>query len=127
MDVESLRAEMEEHLKNNPDKDAPGGFRDRFAYVAEQHASDDCDFPKPVLEAQLMQIRVEAEAAVKAARADSAPKPRMEAPAEPTREIPRPHGDPGDPLARPSSALKRSVFPAVIVLIVLAASLFYVR
>jgi hypothetical protein len=70
MDVNKLRAELEEQLAKNPHEDAPDGFRDRFeAAVAD-------DGPKDEVEAQLRRIRDEAEAAARAVHADApAPKP----------------------------------------------------
>lgn len=62
MDVDSLRKELEEHLKKNPDKSAPSGFRDRFDSALEQMAADD-GVPDETWEAQLERITAEAEAA----------------------------------------------------------------
>ncbi|HMJ93738.1 MAG TPA: hypothetical protein VK472_06540 [Allosphingosinicella sp.] len=62
MDVDGLRKELEEHLKENPDKNAPSGFRDRFDTVLEQMAAED-GVPDDVWEGQLQRIRNEAEAA----------------------------------------------------------------
>ena len=64
MDVDSLRKELEEHLKKNPDESAPSGFRDRFESVLEQMAADD-GIEDSEWEAQLQRIRDEAEAAHK--------------------------------------------------------------
>jgi hypothetical protein len=75
MDVDSLRKELEEHLKNNPDDHAPNGFRDRFEETAEDLAAADSDESRAELEAQLRQIRVEAEMAVKCACDDGGEAP----------------------------------------------------
>ena len=80
MDVGTLRDELEEQLKNNPDEHAPSGFRDRFeATVEGMEAADDAE-TKAALEAQLRQIRAEAEAAVKCAcgEDEQAPAPSAE-------------------------------------------------
>jgi hypothetical protein len=100
MDVESLRKELEEHLKNNPDEHAPAGFRDRFEATIEDIEAADSDESRTELEAQLHQIRVEAEVAVKCACDDgeaSAPTAsREEAAAE--APAPKPEADDSDPI-----------------------------
>jgi len=85
MDVDSLKAELEEHLKKNPHPDAPDGFRDRFDAFVEQHAAeaDEDDFSKAELEEQLKRIRDEAEAAWNAAGADPGGAPKVDAPSAP--------------------------------------------
>jgi hypothetical protein len=65
MDVDSLRAELEEHLKKNTDEHAPHGFRDRFDTLAVELGEAGDAGSKSALEAQLHQVRVEAEAAAK--------------------------------------------------------------
>jgi hypothetical protein len=67
MDVDTLRNELEEHLKNNPDEHAPSGFRDRFEATVEDIEAAESEECRAELEAQLRQIRVEAEVAVKCA------------------------------------------------------------
>ena len=63
MDVKSLRSELERHLGNNPDKDAPDGFRDRFEGIVDEFESGNDHVPSEVRETQLQQICKEAEAA----------------------------------------------------------------
>jgi cobalamin biosynthesis Mg chelatase CobN len=67
MDVDSLRNELENHLKRNPDEHAPSGFRDRFAATIEDLEAAEDDESKAELEAALKQIRAEAEAAANCA------------------------------------------------------------
>ena len=63
MDIDSLRNELEEHLKRNPDPDAPSGFRDRFDELAADIEAAQDEESKTELKAQLAKIRAEAEAA----------------------------------------------------------------
>jgi len=146
MDLESLKAEMEEHLKHNPDADAPQGFRDRFDTVVEELKSGDNDFEESELHAQLQQIRDEAEAAACAHEAgggDDADDPGVGRPADPPRASAAPDGpDIGDPPAGGASitpeprvtdaepsggALQRFGFPVLVVVVLLAAAYFFFR
>jgi hypothetical protein len=127
MDVDSLRAELEQQLDKNPDEDAPGGFRDRFDIVADRYAAGDGDVPKEALEAQLQQIRNEAEAAWRACQADPA------AGAEAAAPDGRPRAESGDtgaadvPAAEPGGLLSRFGLPLVLILVVVAAAYFFLR
>ncbi len=71
MDVDSLKNELEEHLKRNPDEHAPSGFRDRFAATLEDIEAAGSDEEKKELEAELQRIRTEAECAANCACGDS--------------------------------------------------------
>ena len=93
MDIDGLRNELEELLKMNPDQDAPQGFRDRFEAAVTRKSVEGDGIPVESQEAELQQIRDEAEAAAKAAGEGRAtPKPKMKdtAPARQPRG-----GDPG--------------------------------
>jgi len=154
MDVDNLRAELETHLKNNPHKDAPGGFRDRFDAYAEQYAAGDDDVPKSVMEEQLVRVRNDAEAAANAAAGDAAPDmrigaspPRAAAPKKrgPADGDPAPDVRPGDssPARRESSGADEAALAAapaaapgflqgygivlVAILAVLVGAFFYFR
>jgi hypothetical protein len=128
MDVDSLKAELEEHLAKNPDEHAPGGFRDRFDLLVEQYQADDGDVPKSVLEAELQQIRSEAEAAWSCCatpHAEEAP-PRAEAveiPADPGGPI----SAPADDVDPPASGLMRYGLALVAALVILAAAYYFFR
>lgn len=150
MDVDSLRAELEQHLDRNAHPDAPDGFRDRFDHVAEQIGAGEGDSPKSVLEGQLQQIRNEAEAAANAGDAKPPAKPpagpRVRAPAakpkvgappapdaarvggEKVVTAPAPTAGRGGDDAAPSPGFLQS-YGIVLVLIVavLAAGFFYFR
>jgi|GEM_PF-5747382 len=67
MDVDSLKNELEGHLKRNPDENAPSGFRDRFAATIEDIEAAEDEESKKELQAALEQIRAEAEAAANCA------------------------------------------------------------
>ena len=143
MDVESLRNELEKHLAHNPDADAPRGFRDRFNMAVEQYQAGGEGIPTQALEAELEQIRIEAEAAAKAAGAESdepALQPRTEAvqeavvapapPAEPVVVAPvaptppaRPAVAPVDPA--PGGFVQRYGVALVVALIVIAAAWYF--
>jgi hypothetical protein len=73
MDIDSLREELEQHLKQNPDAQAPDGFRDRFDQAVEHHKAETDAGDKAELEAQLHRIRDEAAAAAKAGGSDPVP------------------------------------------------------
>lgn len=135
MDVDSLRAELENHLANNPDEHAPHGFRDRFDSFAEQYLAADDDSPKAALEQELQQIRDEAEAAAKAAGEAGAPAPRaeptppraqkVEAPAaavDPVREIVDAHVNPAEP-----GFMQRYGVAVIILAVVLAGAWYFFR
>ena len=103
MDVDSLRNELEKHLAHNPDADAPQGFRARFDMAVEQYQAGGEGIPKEALEAELQQIRTEAEAAAKAAGAEGgepAPQPRAESAAD-AAVAPEP---PAEPVVVPPAA-----------------------
>jgi hypothetical protein len=130
MDVDSLKTELEKHLANNPDEHAPHGFRDRFDTVVEQYQAEGGTVSKSALEAELLQIRVEAEAAANAAAspgAEAAP-PRVE---PPVRPVPpgEPAGAPGnDSVDPPASGLvQRYGLALVVAVIVLAAAYYFFR
>ena len=147
MDVDSLRNELEQHLANNPDPDAPHGFRARFNMAAEQYAAGDAGIPKEALEAELQQIRNEAEAAAKDAGTESdepaaqphadavqepvaAPEPPAEpvvvAPAAPVVAPPAaPAADHGDPA--PGGFGRYGVALVVAVVVIAAAWYFFFR
>ena len=148
MDVEGLKAALEEHLKHNPDEHAPQGFRDRFDSVVEELKSGDTDFEEAELHAQLEQIRKEAEGAVHAHNADGSeigdPGIGSDRPADPPRdERPAPEDpDVGDPAiggtdagvpprmadAEPAGgALQRFGFPLLVIVVLLAAAYFFFR
>lgn len=78
MDVDSLKNELEGHLKRNPDENAPSGFRDRFAATIEDIEAAEDEESKAELQAALQQIRAEAEAAANCA-CDPAEVPKAEA------------------------------------------------
>jgi len=130
MDVDSLKAELEEHLAKNPDEHAPSGFRDRFDTLVAQYKSDDEDVPKATLEAQLQKIRSEAEAAwacCAAPHAGEAPPPRAEqvdAPADPGGPVSAPADQPAD---TPASGFMRYGLTIVAALVVLAAAYYFYR
>lgn len=132
MDVDSLRAELEQHLEKNPHPDAPDGFRDRFETVAEQLAAADGDFPKSVLEGQLQQIWNEAEAAANAADAKPAAMPKAAAPAARPKAAapPAPAADSGgdDAASTPAQGgQQRTAIVAGLVAAALVAAFFYFR
>ena len=68
MVVASLRTEMEQHLERNPHPLAPGGFRDRFDQLVENHEAETDPEKRATIEAQMRQVRNEAEAAANAGR-----------------------------------------------------------
>jgi hypothetical protein len=128
MDVGNLRIELEQHLNRNPDKDAPGGFRDRFDTIAEQHAAEEDDIPKSVLAGLLRQVRNEAEAAANAAAIDSAPDVRVGASGAAPRESGGAVDAAGDTATAPSPGLlQRYGIVLVVILIVLVAAFLYFR
>jgi hypothetical protein len=105
MDIASLKAELEQHLKGNPHKDAPDGFRDRFEQLVELYKVETDAGDKSEMEGHLYRIRDEAEAATKAAGSggrDSPgtqpPPPKAPGTQAPRPEVPRP-GTPGPWLA----------------------------
>jgi hypothetical protein len=143
MDVDSLRNELEKHLANNPDAHAPHGFRDRFNIAVEQYEAGGEGIPKEALEAELQQIRVEAEAAARAAgtEGDAPAQPHAEAvqdavvapeaPAEPiavapaapvVASSPAPSADHGDPAP---GGFARYGVPLIVALIVMAAAWYF--
>ena len=137
MDIDSLRAELEQHLAKNPDPDAPEGFRARFETLVQQYQAADDDVPKPQMEGMLQQIRDEAEAAwccVEHGREEHAPPkapdpgPRAEPAGKPT-----PLGDPvterAAPQMTPSEAgfLQRYGLALAIGLVVLAGAYYFYR
>jgi hypothetical protein len=130
MDVDGLRKELEEHLKANPDENAPSGFRDRFESALEQMASDD-GIPDEIWEAQLQRIRNEAEAAAKSACDDGDPPPPKKE-LDGGDEIKPPAVDSGGGNAgtegRDSAAfLRRFALPLGVAAIALAAAYFAFR
>jgi len=135
MDVDSLKAELEEHLKKNPHPDAPGGFRDRFDAFVEQHAEDAEDFPKAYVEEQLQRIRDEAEAAWNAAEAEAGDAPRVGARGAPAAapSVGAPSapaadgGGAGDAAGASPGFLQQYGIALVAALIVLAIAYFYFR
>ncbi len=127
MDVESLRSELERHLADNPHKDAPDGFRDRFNEVARQHASGDGDLAPSVHEAQLQQICKEAEAAAAAGRHDTAGDTGSRPP-DRTPDDDGPGGRVIDAAPAPSGdTLRRFGLPIVVILVLVVAALVFLR
>jgi hypothetical protein len=130
MDVDALRAELEKHLANNPDEEAPHGFRDRFDALLEQYqAAEGGSVHKAVLEQQLQQVRAEAEAAVRAAAsppAEAAPA-RVEPPVKPVPPFERSHEPADEHLAPPGSGLLRNTVTLVAAVAVLAAAYYFFR
>lgn len=127
MVVERLRSELEQHLSDNPDEDAPNGFRDRFNEAARRHASGHGGLPPSVHEAQLQQIRKEAEAAANAARHDTAgdtgTRPPDRTPDEDGRGAPVIDAAP----APSGDTLRRFGLPIVIILVLVVAGLVFLR
>ena len=129
MDVDTLRAELEEHLAKNPDDLAPGGFRDRFETLVEQYKANDGDPTKAEIEAALQQIRSEAEAAwtcCATPEGREAPPPRAEPVERPT--------SPGDPVSIPveevgnpaeSGRIRLLGVPLLIFVVVLAGAYYF--
>ena len=66
MDIAGLRRELEEQLERNPHRQAPDGFRSRFDHMAEDYEAAEDEEARSRLEAQLRQVRDEAEAAANA-------------------------------------------------------------
>lgn len=140
MDVDSLRNELEEHLKRNPDADAPSGFRDRFAAIVEDIEAADDEESKAGLQAALQQIRAEAEAAANCA-CEPAEVPEtgtdkaeaVEAKAdEPLAEAPVAVAPPAEPTSEPvaepvSGPMQRYGLIAAAVLVALAVALYFYR
>jgi hypothetical protein len=140
MDVDSLKAELEKHLANNPDEHAPHGFRDRFNTLLEQYQSEDGAVPKPILEQELQQIRNEAEAAAKAAGTepaddlqpapDAAPAPRADAVATPPAPAEQPaapdYATPSDAsVDQPSSGFGAGAIALIVIIVVALAAAYY--
>ena len=127
MDVESLRSELEQHLGNNPDKDAPDGFRDRFEAIVDEFESGNDNIPREVRETQLQQICREAEAAAAAGRQDMAGDTESRPPDR------RPDNDaPGDRVidaapAPSGDTLRRFGLPIAIILVLIVAALVFFR
>lgn len=130
MDVDSLKAELEEHLAKNPDEHAPGGFRDRFDTLVEQYKDEGDDVPKSAMETELQQILDEAEAAWNAAASPRAetPPPRAEpverpaAPGDPIRATIDAHVNPPEP-----GFMMRYGLALIIALVVLAGAYYFFR
>jgi hypothetical protein len=131
MDVDSLRTELEKHLAKNPDAHAPHGFRDRFETAAQQYQADEETIPKAALEAELQQIRTEAEAAANAAgmrdEAPAAAEPRAEA--EPARPTPDPVERAAEPaqIGPPASNAMSYGIAIVVAVIVIAGAWYFFR
>jgi cell division septation protein DedD len=130
MDVDSLRAELEAQVAKIPHQDAPDGFRDRFDHVAECLKSGEGDCPQSALEAQLQQIRDEAEAAAKAGAAEAAGGEEdraapMSAPQSAPKSAPAP-APRQEPEPEPAS-FQRYGIAAGIVVVLLVAAYFYLR
>jgi hypothetical protein len=136
MDVDSLKAELEEHLAKNPDEHAPHGFRDRFDSLAEQYKIEGCKVPKSVWEGELQRVRDDAEAAWKAAEGSGAgaapraeaPTPRadaVEAPAAPAERSDPPTVDPVDPPA--PGFMQRYGIALVVAAVVLVGAWYFFR
>ena len=123
MDVESMRSELEQHLGNNPDKDAQDGFRDRFEEAARRYASGHGGHPPSVHEAQLQQIRKEAEAAAQAGRHDTAGDTGTRPPERTPGSGPVIDAAP----ARSGDTLRRFGLPIVIILVLIVAALVFLR
>lgn len=104
MDVAGLRQEMERFLAQNADHDAPTGFRCRFETAVQAYEAEGGSIPKSELEAELRQIRNEAEIAVKAAEADHAEA--APPPAEPV-VAPAERKAPVAPIAAPEAPAER--------------------
>ena len=73
MVVATLRSEMEQHLERNPHPLAPGGFRDRFDQLVENHEAAADPATRSRIEAEMRRVRNEAEAAANAARSRRRP------------------------------------------------------
>jgi hypothetical protein len=150
MDVGSLKNELEEHLKKNTDEHAPHGFRDRFEMVAVELEAAGDEGLRSALEAQLHQIRAEAEAAAKCCAgggADDEAEPVAGATrpgaaasareAEPAAGPPASASTPGAATADPEISdmatepspgfLQRFGLPLLVALIVVVALLYYFR
>jgi hypothetical protein len=133
MDVDSLKAELEEHLAKNPDDQAPDGFRDRFNVLLEQYQANDGEHgTKAVIETELQQIRAEAEAAwrcCESPRAEEAP-PRAEAveapvapaPGDPVRAQVDEHVNPAAP-----GFMQRYGLSLIVAVVVLGAAYYFFR
>jgi len=132
MDVDSLKAELEEHLAKNPDEHAPHGFRDRFNIVVEQYQAAESDVPKAVLETQLQQIRADAEAAWKCCDAPHAPdephrvetaeRPAVPAPGDPISARVDEHVNPATP-----GFIQRYGLALIVAVVVLGAAYYFFR
>lgn len=99
MDVEALKNELEHHLSRNTDEHAPHGFRDRFGILLEQYQAEEGDLPKAAIEAELQQIRAEAEAA-----GDCCERPGAEAAPRAEEAVDRPAPPSPEPVDRPAAA-----------------------
>ena len=142
MDVEALKNELEQHLAKNTDEHAPHGFRDRFGILAEQYQAEGEDGPKAAIEAELQQIRAEAEAAANCCceqpGAEATP-PKAEAPSPRVEEVPpkaedRPAPPSPEPIERPAAApaepaqpgfMGRYGFALIIIVVVLAGAYYF--
>ena len=127
MDVESLRSELERHLGNNPDKDAPDGFRDRFQGIVDEFESGNDHVPSEVRETQLQQICKEAEAAAAAGRHDAAGGTETRPP-DRTPDDDAPGDRVIDAAPAPSGdTLRRFGLPIVVILVLIVAALVFLR
>jgi hypothetical protein len=127
MDVESLRSELERHLGNNPDKDAPDGFRDRFEGIVDEFESGNDHVPREVRETQLQQICKEAEAAAAAGRHDTAGDTGSRPP-DRTPDDDEPGGRVIDAAPAPSGdTLRRFGLPIVVILVLIVTALVFLR
>jgi hypothetical protein len=131
MDAASLRSEIEGHLKHVPDEHAPHGFCDRFDQVVASLEAAGDDEERAALEAQLHQIRDEAEAAGKCA--DCGPEAEAAAPSAEQSIAPgepAPGGaaaesvDDTDGGPAETGGLQRILVPVAIVVVILFAAYY---
>jgi hypothetical protein len=125
MDVDSLKAELEEHLAKNPDADAPHGFRDRFQSLTEQYQAEGGEIPKSVWEGELQRVRNEAEAAWKCADPSHDHGPAARAEARETPAAPASDARADETVNPPVAGFMQRYGIALIVAVVVLAGAWY--